>query len=61
MTDPWLETGCGRDVPDDRDGMRTCQGNLTQSRRWGCVRSTSAKDSDLALIGLRTRVFAVMP
>ena len=25
MTDPWLETGCWRDVPDDQEGTRTCE------------------------------------
>jgi hypothetical protein len=23
--DPWLETGCWRDVPDDQEGVRTCE------------------------------------
>jgi hypothetical protein len=23
--DPWLETGCWRDVLDDQEGMRTCE------------------------------------
>jgi hypothetical protein len=34
---------------------------VPKERRWACARSTGAKDSDLALIGLRTRVSAVMP
>ena len=25
--DPWLETGCWRDVPDDQEGVRTCEAN----------------------------------
>jgi hypothetical protein len=27
MTDPWLETGCWRDVPDDQEDVRTCEVN----------------------------------
>jgi hypothetical protein len=23
--DPWLETGCWRDEPDDQEGVRTCE------------------------------------
>jgi hypothetical protein len=25
VVDPWLETGCWRDVPDDHEGVRTCE------------------------------------
>jgi hypothetical protein len=36
--DPWLETGCRRDVPDVQEGVRTCEADPAPGSALGlCV------------------------
>jgi len=41
--DPWLETGCWRDVPDDQEGVRTCEANPDPKSPLGLCAEHDAK------------------
>jgi hypothetical protein len=41
--DPWLETGSWRDVPDDQEGMHTCEANRDPESALGLCPEHEAK------------------
>jgi hypothetical protein len=41
--DPWLETGCWRDVPDDQEGVRTCEADPAPESALGLCPEHEAK------------------